>query len=949
VGRRVTCPTFVGRDEELALLRAALDAAVPDRTRLVLVGAEAGVGKTRLVHEAAREAAEQGYTVREGACLPLGSALPYGPFVEALGADLFIGPDAADRLRLFRAAADALAALAAGPGLLLILEDLHWADASTCDLLLFCARVLAGAGVMLVGTYRAEETAGTPLGALLVQLGAAPWLTRLELAPFSRAEMAVQLSGIRGTEPSAELVSRVFARSGGNAFFAEELLAADPVAERLPESLRAAVLSRLGRLGAPARGVARVLAVAGPRVSQELLLAGCDLPPAQVDAGVAALVANSLVVATSDGYSFRHALAQEATLADLGPAERIATHRRVAELLTERPDLAPVGSPAGVAAERAHHWEAAGEPALALAEATRAAAAAERLAAKSVAYGQFERALRLWNRVPDPVAASGVDRVSLLERAGNAAIAADRYDRAVEILYDARALLDPQRDAARLAPILAQLAWAERNRGRTVESALLVDRAAELLPAEPPTAALSHVLTMQTRDRLNHYRFAEVIPLARRAIDVAQAVGEPVDEGAARTMLAYGLVNTAASDEEGVAELVRGVELIRRHGDVQTYAIAVFGAGEIHRYLNRFDEAVAFAMEGREHLSRLAAPPTHLCLVAATAAASLCALGDLDRAEELLAPAGTPVLLLEIYRLWWLGQVQLLRGRVLDAHATGEELAKIQKVDYAQIRASGAQFTVPLAAAEGRWDDARAAALAALDEQLALSNNEFGFLVASRALAAEADRWESGAADPGAPRAIDTMLAAVHTMAAREPKLHGMPRPEATCCTALAVADAARARGADDPALWREAVAAADGTVQPWPQAYARLRLAGALLRAGAPRAEAAALLPAAHRTAAGMGAALLVRDVEALAGRYQVAVGTDLVGGDDPLARFGLTRREVEVLGLVAAGRSNREIAEALFISTKTASVHVTHILAKLGVTSRVQAAGIAHRAGLG
>jgi DNA-binding NarL/FixJ family response regulator len=950
VGRRVTCPTLVGRDEELVQLRAAFDAAGPDGTRLVLVGAEAGVGKTRLVHEAVREAAARGFTVLEGACLPLGSALPYGPFVEVLGADMFIGPDSGDRLRLFGAAATALAARAGPHGVVVLLEDLHWADASTCDLLLFCARMLAGGRVVLVGTYRTEEAPGSPLGGLLVQLGAAPWLTRLELAPFSRTEMAVQLTGIRGTEPSAELVSRVYARSGGNAFFAEELLAADPVAERLPESLRAAVLSRLGPLGGQARAVARVLAVAGPRVSQELLLAACTLDPPEVDTGVAALVANALVVSGEGGYGFRHALAQEAMLSDLGPAERTTTHRRVAELLTGRPDLAPVRSPAGVAAERAHHWEAAGEPALALAEAVRAAAAAEQVSAKAVAYGQFDRVLRLWDRVADPAAVAGMDRVSLLERAGNAAIAADRYDRAADILHDARSALDPDRDAPRLAQVLAQLAWAERNRGRPAESAELVDLAADMLPADRPTPALSHVLGMQARDRLNHYRFPEVVPLARRAIEVAGAVGEHVDEGMARISLAYGLIHTGGPDGEGVAELVRGVELVRRYGDVQTFALAVFGAAENYRYLNRFEDAVAVALEGHQHLTRMAAPPTHLCLVAATAAASLCALGQLGRAEDLLAPAGTPVLLLEIYRLWWLGQVQVLRGRMAEAHSTGGELAKIHSVDYAQIRASGAQFTVLLAAAEGRWDDARAAALDALEAQVGLTTNEFGFLVAARALAAEADRRESGAADPGAPEAIGSLLAAVRTLAAREPGLHGTPRPEATCYAALAEADAARALGSDDPALWRAAVTAADATVEPWPQAYARLRSAAAMLRAGTSRAEAAELLSAAHRIAAGMDAGPLVREAEAVAAGYRVPLGgARPADGADPLGRFGLTAREAEVLGLVAAGLSNREIAGKLFISAKTASVHVTHILAKLGVASRVQAAGVAHRAGLG
>src|SRR6266536_2631505 len=141
-------------------------------------------------------------------------------------------------------------------------------------------------------------------------------------------------------------------------------------------------------------------------------------------------------------------------------------------------------------------------------------------------------------------------------------------------------------------------------------------------------------------------------------------------------------------------------------------------------------------------------------------------------------------------------------------------------------------------------------------------------------------------------------------MAAREPRLHGTPRPEAVCYAALAEADAGRALNVEVADKWRDAVAAADRTVEPWPQAYARLRLAAAVLRSGAPRSEAAEVLAGAHRIAAGMGAAPLVREAEALAAAYRLSLGTAPAGEEDPLARFGLTQREVEVLGLVAAGR---------------------------------------------
>jgi DNA-binding NarL/FixJ family response regulator len=219
-------------------------------------------------------------------------------------------------------------------------------------------------------------------------------------------------------------------------------------------------------------------------------------------------------------------------------------------------------------------------------------------------------------------------------------------------------------------------------------------------------------------------------------------------------------------------------------------------------------------------------------------------------------------------------------------------------------------------------------------------------LIGAQGLRAEADRREAGAADARAPRAVEELDAGVHALHDAQRKLYGRPRgTDAACNAAMAEADAARARGRDDPDRWRAAVAAADGTQQPWPRAYARLRLACALLASSGARAEATELLGAAHRLAATMGAYLLVSDIEAAATRFRIVLAAG--AATDPLARFGLTAREQEVLALVAAGLSNREIADALYISVKTASVHVTNILRKLGVTNRVQAAAIAHRSG--
>jgi DNA-binding CsgD family transcriptional regulator len=214
-------------------------------------------------------------------------------------------------------------------------------------------------------------------------------------------------------------------------------------------------------------------------------------------------------------------------------------------------------------------------------------------------------------------------------------------------------------------------------------------------------------------------------------------------------------------------------------------------------------------------------------------------------------------------------------------------------------------------------------------------------------LRAEADRREAGAADPGAAVAVDQLVAGLHAVERAQRDLYGPPRgADAACNSVMAEAEAARAGGRDDPDRWGAAVGVADATGQPWPRAYARLRLACALLASGGARTEATELLRSAHRLAAAMGAALLVGDIDAAATPHRISLA-DRQAVPDPLARFGLTARELEVLDLVAAGRSNREIADILYISVKTVSVHVTNFLRKLGVTNRVQAAAIVHRSG--
>jgi predicted ATPase len=320
---QVTTGRFVGRTQELARLRGLLARAAGGEPLLVLLGGEAGVGKTRLAEQFAAAAQEQGARVLVGGCVPLGEeGLPFAPVVQALRgladqldpAELqaVAGPARAELARLLpdlawgREAAAGTAVAGAGQGrlfelllgvvlrlaasapLLLIMEDLHWADRSTRDLLAYLATSLRSGRVMVVGSFRNDELDRRhPLRGLLGELARNRRVVRLELPRFSRAELAEQLAGLLGTDPSTRLVDDIHARSGGNPFFAEELLLAGEGAGPgvLPPSLREVLLARVVRLGDRTQRVLGVAAAAGPGVTQPLLAAVAGMDDQQLLAG----------------------------------------------------------------------------------------------------------------------------------------------------------------------------------------------------------------------------------------------------------------------------------------------------------------------------------------------------------------------------------------------------------------------------------------------------------------------------------------------------------------------------------------------------------------------------------------------------------------------------------------------------------------------------------------
>jgi predicted ATPase len=521
MGGRVASPTLVGRVEELSLLEAARRRAADAEPAVVLVGGEAGVGKTRLVAELTARCAADGTSVLAGGCVPVGGdGLPFAPIMEALrplpeefGADAVrelagpswrelarllpalgepeVGPAGqVAQARLFELVLGLLARLSQQTPVTLVVEDLHWADQSTRDLLGFLVRNLRRERVLLVATYRSDEPRTDRLGPWLAELDRGGPVRRLELARLDRAETVAQLVGILGAVPATDLVDELFGRSEGNPFFTEELLAAVQARSgALPPTLRDLLRGRVQLLPDHAQQVLAVAAVAGRQVPHRLLATVADLDDRELAEALRVVIAHRLLVTRpgEDGYQFRHALLREVVDADLLPGERARLHADYARALSNQPELADA-VPSVAAAELAVHWDAAGEPAQALPARIEAGLAAERAHAVAEAARHLQRALVLWDRVPDRGRLTGLDRVDLLAHTADATAFAGAAQAATELLEDALGRVDPAAEPVRAAVLLARLGDHRRVAGDEAGALAAFEQAERLLAGTPPSA-----------------------------------------------------------------------------------------------------------------------------------------------------------------------------------------------------------------------------------------------------------------------------------------------------------------------------------------------------------------------------------------------------------------------------------------------------------------------------
>jgi len=977
---RLTSTHFVGRVGELAELELASREAAGSRPVLVLLGGESGVGKTRVVSELERRMDDTALVLRGDSVEQGDGELPYAPVLGALrplvrerhpalqelsagsraqlagllpglddGGPVAERDDPSAQLRLFEALLELLDLLSESSPLVLILEDMHWADRSTRTFVSFLARSLRQERVMVLLTYRTDELYRRhALRPLLSELERLERARRIELAPFDRPELAEALADILGDQPSQDLVDRLFSRSEGNPLYTEELLAAGLDGRgAAPQSLRDAFLLRIERLPADAKRAARAIAV-GRRLDETMLHEVTGIELGALHEALREAVAEQILVTVAGGaFAFRHALLREAVYDDLLPGERVDLHLALARLLEQ-------GEPASDEREVeratmvASHYASAGDQPAALRGTVRAALAARKVHAYGEAADLAERALELWPRVPDKEKTFDLDHVGLLLLAAGAHCVADDRARTEVLFESALEELDPERDPRRYASVLARLADTQWQLNRGLEGVETAQRALDLLP-DGESEERASVLGWLARTRFLRGRFRDAETDGEKALVLAVAVGDRDAE--IDVLNTLGMTQIALGEvEEGVARLRRAIEMAREIDNVDGLAFAYSNLADMLNLRGRTREAIETMKEG------LAAVPRRLPISRQWMLLTLSELqveaGDWDGARANLGmppPQLTGIVL--IFRL--LREAELALGDGDDERAS----RLLEQAEPLVARSSEPQWIGSLGSLLGelrrRQGDlvaARAAVQHALD-RIELCTDDVMRIARVTAVGArvEAD-FAQRARDLHEKRDERDALARarIHVQRLRAIAQEGGPVERAW--NAVAAADLARARGRSDPKLWAKAAREWEAIDRSYLAALVRWREAEAYVEAG-DRAAAAEPARVALETAQWVGATWLLEEVTALRDRARLELAAESDGaepsnGDAPQSDpFGLTARERQVLALVAEGATNRQIGTTLFMAEKTASVHVSRILSKLGVHSRTQAAAVAHR----
>jgi DNA-binding CsgD family transcriptional regulator/tetratricopeptide (TPR) repeat protein len=968
---------LVARRTEMRTLRSALRRAAGGQAIGLLVSGDAGVGKSRLTDELVAQARQEGCAVLMGRCLDTAeAALPYLPFAEVtrelaaldpqLVADhMALGrllPDHAPegygeegnlgQLQLFDALFAALGQVALEQPVVMVLEDLHWADRSSRDLLAFLLARLSRQRLLLVGTLRTDDLHRRhPLRPLLAELVRLPAVERLHVEPFTPADAETYVRTLAEQALADDVVRRIAVRSEGNAFMAEELVSAS--SDQVPQELAEVLLARVERLSAGAQQVMRLASVLGRAFTHRGLSAASRIPAAELDEALREAVTHNVLVAegSADAYAFRHALLREAVYADLLPGERSRLHADVARALA-----AETGQ--GASAALAHHSMESHDLPRALEASVLAAREADEIGAPAEMLVHTERALQLWHAVDDPERVAGLEQLVLTRWAARAAAASGEPDRAIAHSRSAIELVDLRGDAVESADVRRRYAqYLFTLDGYEQRAYDTSHEAWRLVASHEPSATKAWTQATLARSSAALGRYDEAGELALAAMETA------------RELPGTGPHTAAEAD----ALVTRTICVDRKQGslavtlDLLSEARGLAAKVEAHdvELRARFQRATSLLDEGHlpQALAEVDAAVERATSTGLTWSGYGLELrvrqviirfmtGDWDGADAAAELAGEAVSGTVITRVSAAGLLVMVgRGRFDVADRRLGHLGQRWRLDQqvmTLVGTCGAELECwrgrPAQAAEYVEQALRRLREAAPWHLVALSVCAVG--VAAYADLADAARQANDAdAEQRAITAGESVAEhASQTMTRGRPDSREVG-PEGRAWFARVHAEATRLRGVPDPDAWR-AVVDAFGYGETYRQAHARWRLAGALLAGGHEhdRDQAAGELRLAAQTADTLGAVPLREAVERLARRARIA----LAGARAEAPAGPLTPRESAVLSLVAAGRTNRQIGAELFISEKTVSVHLSRAMAKLGAGSRTEAVSTAYARGL-
>ena len=916
-----TALPYIGRTAQ----RAVVAAAFREPGHIVVLSGEAGVGKSSLV---AVERAAAVTEVIEGSCLQLaGQALPLAALEQIFDAK---GgwPEAADgaeqqsaeqRLRAIRVWADTLAPAGSPTATTLVIDDLHWADETTCDFLVYLACTAARRRLSLVLTLRDDET---PLVGRVQQ--AVDELTRLpgahclELQRLDREETRVLVAALTdGRDADAW-----YEQTQGNPYLLGELVK-DPGARRVKDVL----LSRVRGLGPDAAALVRLAAVFGLWVPDERLYAASDLPPDRYGTAVREAVDAGVLVVEGGDYAFRHSLMCEAVLSQLLPFERRKLHEQAARALST-----DAADDVVTAAAVSLHWAAAGAAGEAADWSLRAARKARQLNAFAESWAHYQRALQA--RRPGVDAGGRLDLA--LEAAGTARLAGDPAAAAARL---EEALQAPGIDRPARASALERLGCFLWEAGLTGRSRAAYAEAAATLDPEV-TACHAQVWGAMARGAFIMAEFDDAVRLADRAIGAAREHGTTAVLADALTT--RGTAGTFLGDPRALDLLREGVRLAR---DVEDRVVLCRGFANLivaYEFSGMPAEASAAALEGLTLLPEYGLELPVGAALACNATNMLIRRGQYEQCEAVLAElldgrvTQGQGLHLHLER----AELQLAIGNTAGARASLAAASSLAEADEPAVVAALAATTAGIQAQEGDRDACYRTVDEALRRLSSTQDKHFRIELLGIGLRNEADRVGAvaGRPDRAAAERIDRLAAELDDLDPGEADDVGYAADRSTARN-----ECARARGEADADGWADAVELWRTAQRPREEAYCLLREAECHVAAKR-RDKAAAAAGEARSIAGRLGAAPIVAEVEALLGRTRMspAPAPRASSEDRP---YGLTDREYEVLTLLGTGATNRQIARELFISDRTVGVHVSRVLHKLQVTNRAQAAAVAAR----